>query len=823
MATWRMHQLLSITTNGLCACILHMYTQAMRSSTMLVVCTFVLLSCVLSQAANQYCNDDMTACSCPESKEVCYFELVIQRLLTFTRYTTDLPPGVGGKIFFINDDGELEYIPVVPDTRVCNATNCTQANTADGRTYRTFIAVNGRLPGPTLIVYEGQTIVVDVVNMLHSEVTTIHWHGLIQVNSPWMDGTGIITQCPIEPGTTFRYIFSASQAGTFWYHAHEGNQRSDGLFGGFVIKEKSDAEEKYPLDHVDLPDQHTLTLLDWQREEGTATFVKSVSKLIWFIPDSNGPTDSVPVKDQFAFPLHIIDGSGAGIIPFWSGLINGMGKHPDVAFNNTRLKVFSVSQGTTYRFRIIGAQSLQAYRFSIDGHRMTVIATDGNYIQPVAVDYVTVFSGERYDVVVSANQTEQPNFWMRAETIETTVSFHRYAKTLPPYPLISSHDARAVLHYDGSAIPVGPDYANITEIAKTCTEEAPCVEVNCPFEKYHPAYNITCINVHQLRLFFPTPLDELPSADYDEEYFFNFAFENTARTSTINGRTFLFPKVSPQIEPERLENSSLCSSEDTCSEGCYCTYKVDIPFNKTIRFVFSTAGLKKNRRKFTHPIHLHGHHFHVVAAGYGKFNSTSGDITKPTEDIVCQEGSTNNFCLNPTWRNGSEPQVSLDEYTPRKDTVTLPSLGYVVVHFKSTNPGMWLLHCHLMLHLAEGMTLIVNEAQSRQPPPPNGICNRGNFTWTVDEFYEALKFNPDEISTDPDPDEDDCDPVLSAGAIAGIAVASAALAVIIMLVVLVGVAIALSRKSSGDDRATEMKEGGNVYVDPAESKTTTAT
>ena len=792
---------------------------AMSSSTIVLHCIAVslLLSCVLSQAANQYCNDDMTACSCPESEEVCYFELVIQRLLTFTRYTTDLPPGIGGKLFIITDSGELEYVSALPHSLRfgCNATNCTQANMADGRTYRTFIAVNGRLPGPTLIVYEGQTIVVDVVNMLHSEVTTVHWHGLIQVNTPWMDGAGIISQCPIEPGTSFRYIFSASQAGTFWYHAHSGNQRSDGFIGGFVIKEKSGAD-KYPLEHVDLPDQHTLTLVDWQREEATTTFVKTVTKLISFTPNSSTPTDSILTSDDFIFSTQSFDGSAVGIVPFWSGLINGMGKHPDVEFKNSRLKVFSVSQGTTYRFRIIGAQSLYAYRFSIDGHRITVIATDGNYIQPVEADYIVIHSGERYDVTVTTDQTGQQDFWIRAETVETTVQFFRGPRPFqtPPYPHISGHDVRAVLHYDGSDIPVGPDYANITEIAKTCTEEAPCVEVNCPFEKYHPAYNITCINAHQLKLFFPTPLDELPSADYDEEYFFNFAFENGARSATINARSFISPSVSPQVAPDHIKDSSLCNLDDDCKNGCFCTHKVDIPFNKTIRFVLSTAGKKENRRKFTHPVHLHGHHFHVVATGYGTYNSTTGHVTKPTDDIVCQEGSTNDFCLNPTWRNGSEPQVSLDEYTLRKDTVILPALGYVVVHFKSTNPGMWLLHCHLMLHQSEGMALIVNEAQSRQPPPPKGICDHGNFTWSVDEFNKALRFNPDEQSnTDPDITDSTtgCDSEsLSENALTGIVIAAIVTFGVILLLVMVIVFLAwkatLTNSQPATTNTTEMNE-----------------
>jgi FtsP/CotA-like multicopper oxidase with cupredoxin domain len=52
-----------------------------------------------------------------------------------------------------------------------------------------------------------------------------------------MDGVPGVTQCDIQPGTSFTYNFtiSADQSGTFWYHAHSNVQRADGLYGGFVI------------------------------------------------------------------------------------------------------------------------------------------------------------------------------------------------------------------------------------------------------------------------------------------------------------------------------------------------------------------------------------------------------------------------------------------------------------------------------------------------------------------------------------------------------------------------------------------------------------
>ena len=168
--------------------------------------------------------------------------------------------------------------------RPCNdMSECTNPNTVDGQSYRSFIGVNKRIPGPTLIVPEGATVVADVTNNMFTEETSIHWHGMHQRNTPWMDGVGFITQCPIEAGSSFRYIFEASPPGTFWYHSHSGPQRTDGLFGALIIKEKNltDACRGYGT-FEDRPERHTLSLLDWQRESSLDLFVQIHSSLGYY-------------------------------------------------------------------------------------------------------------------------------------------------------------------------------------------------------------------------------------------------------------------------------------------------------------------------------------------------------------------------------------------------------------------------------------------------------------------------------------------------------------------------------------------------------------
>ncbi len=696
------------------------------------------------------------ACACREDADVCKFFLTLDQYMTFTRYTKPTDPysprGMGmGRLYYI-DNATGELLPRgVGKLNICGLdSNCTEPITVDSRTYRSVLVVNGQMPGPTLIVHEGQTVIVDVHNKLLSQSTTIHWHGMDQVNTPWMDGVGFVSQCPFRPGETFRYIFKAFPSGTFWYHAHMGTQRTDGIHGGLVIHERN---LDYVIEFEDMPEQHTVTLLEWYRVP-TNRIMSQISAGTGFFGNTNVGAVPTSSKDRYKSTVSF-DGTEVGFIPFWSGLINGKGRHGDVPYHSSRLHIFEVERGKTYRFRLIGSQGLYAFMFSIDGHRLKVMATDGYLTQPVEVDYVSVHSGERYDVLVEANQTSQDSFWIRAETLEIDTSSGNKA----PYASMG-HLAEAVLHYSGSPAPTSVEYESIMAIARSCTAENKCKALNCPFQNFHESYHIDCIGVHELRLYKPTLPWAIPPLipDDGQEYFFNFA-----RHTSINGRNMIFPSVSPQTHPETLneQTSLFCSPDEQCSDQtkCSCIHVADIPYGKTVRFILSAIG---QHSKFNHPVHLHGHHFFVLSTGYGKYSDSNGFLTENSPDITCIPGGSENnpdvvvinstspsystsptysplpeseyFCSNDISWTTPEPSFTLDAYTVRKDTVVVPAGGYVVIQFVSDNPGFWLMHCHIEAHLQTGMSLIVNEAQSRHNPAPEGMRSCGHFNWTLTEF-----------------------------------------------------------------------------------------
>lgn len=112
--------------------------------------------------------------------------------------------------------------------------NITRESGAPDGVSKSMILVNGQSPGPLIEANSGDTIRVIVQNFMDDE-TTIHWHGLDQKDTVWMDGVHGVTQCGIPPRESFLYQFVISdQRGSFWYHAHVSVQYTDGLYGPLV-------------------------------------------------------------------------------------------------------------------------------------------------------------------------------------------------------------------------------------------------------------------------------------------------------------------------------------------------------------------------------------------------------------------------------------------------------------------------------------------------------------------------------------------------------------------------------------------------------------
>lgn len=721
------------------------------------------------------CSSSTPSCICPshyngEVVNVCEFSLNIQLLQSFTRYKIlqQLNGFVSyGKTWFINETTG-QFLPYPNSEGSCNMSlddtkTCTKPFVMDGYTYRSFISVNGQFPGPTLIVNYNQTLMINVTNWLNDESVSIHWHGMNQKGTNWMDGVEGLTQCGILPGNTFTYIFQADPAGTYWYHSHTSTQRDDGLFGALIVKELdstiSKVKNKLTKDFIDIPEEHTLTLLDWQHSSSNEMY----SRMKGHSPKESWFDDSIIIS-TLSQSLEPVDfgGTEGSPIPFWSGLINGKGRHINVSYNKTRLSVITISPSELYRFRIIGAQSSFLFVVSIDEHKLTVIATDGTFVKPVEVNYLIVHSGERYDVLVEGKTQseliEKNNFIIRAVTLEP----------LPGGNLNESlqyrtdHIAEAILHYDITPKPNSTQYSDIVKdsLPFDCTIDQPCIAVNCPFSNFPPIYNISCIYIHELSLLTPYSIDELPNVIPDQYIFLNFAFEGYSGTSSVNARNCKLPSTPLSFLNDtefnkmnetfcsKLEDPMLCdnnlATDIIYTSSCFCTHVITVSSNQSIQLVFSAVGSDPNNLinyASSHPIHLHGHHFHIVDVQFGSYDST-GRLAKPNTNIAC---GGNHLCTVPSWENGKDFSIGktgkINSTSLLKDTVLIPAGGYVVVYIKTDNPGHWYLHCHVDPHLIEGMAVILSEAVEEIPRPPKGMVQCNDFKWSLEEYFDELNKN----------------------------------------------------------------------------------
>ncbi|KAL8770526.1 MAG: hypothetical protein Q9209_003782 [Squamulea sp. 1 TL-2023] len=123
------------------------------------------------------------------------------------------------------------------------------------------------LPSETNVHAEacwGDTLEITVKNNLRFNGTTIHWHGLRQLESLEMDGVNGVTQCPIAPGESYTYRFRAIQYGTSWYHSHYSLQYSDGMVGPLTIHGPHSSDYDVPKDPI--------LMTDWNHRSGFQDF-----------------------------------------------------------------------------------------------------------------------------------------------------------------------------------------------------------------------------------------------------------------------------------------------------------------------------------------------------------------------------------------------------------------------------------------------------------------------------------------------------------------------------------------------------------------------
>ena len=254
------------------------------------------------------------------------------------------------------------------------------------------IAVNEQIPMPTLTFTEGDIAEIVVHNKL-KESTSLHWHGLFLPNKE--DGVPYLTQMPIKRNETFTYRFPIIQSGTHWYHSHSGLQEQIGMYGSMVLlKKKDDPRFRKGID--DLPEV-PIILSEWTdiKPENVQRMLRNAND---WAAIKKGTVQSYSeaikaghFKTKLGNEMKRMLAMDVSDVYYDKFLINGK--------NESQLSQFK--SGDKVRLRISNGGASSYFWLSYAGGKMTVVANDGNDVEPVEVDRLIIGVSETYDVVVT--------------------------------------------------------------------------------------------------------------------------------------------------------------------------------------------------------------------------------------------------------------------------------------------------------------------------------------------------------------------------------------------------------------------------------------
>ncbi len=256
--------------------------------------------------------------------------------------------------------------------------------------------INGSLPAPTLRMKEGDSVTLRVTNRL-KETSSIHWHGLILPSA--MDGVPGISDGfnGIPSGQTFTYRYRLVQSGTYWYHSHSGFQEQTGMYGAIVVDPAEPDPVAYDRDYVVL-------LSDWSDEDPNDVYhkLKKLSHYYNFKERTHADLMADIEKNGLAATwaerkmwseMRMSQRDLSDVTGYtYTYLMNG------ITPADGWLGLFN--RGEKVRLRFINGSAMTFFDVRIPGLKMTVVAADGQNIEPVTVDEFRIGVAETYDVIV---------------------------------------------------------------------------------------------------------------------------------------------------------------------------------------------------------------------------------------------------------------------------------------------------------------------------------------------------------------------------------------------------------------------------------------
>ncbi|XP_034232917.1 laccase-5-like [Thrips palmi] len=545
------------------------------------------------------------------------------------------------------------------DAADCSRRGCIPVDGVE----RTVYSINRMVPGPAIHVCAGDVLQVDLHVHLHGHADTMHWHGLRQRRTPFMDGVTMVTQCPVMAGQSFRYKFEVDAPGTYFYHSHNGLHKVNGVVGALVARAPPEANPLAHLYDLDLA-EHTVVLMDW-----------------------------LHVDAEFVFPgLHALHGQRASSI-----LINGKGdfQFPDGSRTRTPLAEFRVRRGLRYRFRLINSGGLSCpLVFRVLRHKLVVIASDAADVQPLEVDTLYIFSGERYDVILEASQ-DGDAFWIHCftggscphETQVEQVAILRYEDGEDEDEALPADPRPSIQQLPPEGVVLNSPYCGDSprQLCVTDLQSVPAMEDPLLHGLAEPEHT----EVQEVQ-FYPYTDEEL----YDNDQFLPFLYFDMNIAGAMNNVSYMTAASPLLTQPGESPTCRGCADRADGRPPCVCTQVVPLPLGKRCEVILvDVTNVTPSRLPvdgmLSHPMHLHGYSFRVLAVG---------SLTNITRGADRRRFVVDNAALLRAQAATPSP--------PAKDTVMLPRAGYAIIRFEADNPGVWFFHCHFQYHMAVGMEMV---------------------------------------------------------------------------------------------------------------------
>ena len=513
------------------------------------------------------------------------------------------------------------------------------------------IAVNGQIPMPTLTFTEGDIAEIYVHNELKEE-TSLHWHGLFLPNKE--DGVPNLTQMPIKPGTTHKYTFPIIQNGTHWYHSHSGLQEQIGMYGMFIMNKKED-DKTFRKGIDDLP-TIPIILSEWTdlKPENVHRMLHNATD--WFAI-KKGTTQSYTeaikqghFKTKVANEWKRMNAMDVSDVYYEKFLINGK--------NESQLSQFK--GGEKVRLRIANGGASSYFWLTYAGGKITVVASDGNDVEPVEVDRLLIAVSETYDVIVTI-PADNTSYEFLATPEDRTKSASLYIgsgikQLISPLPKLKYFEGMKMMNgmmkMNGDLDDMGMQmslnqmdmnvvmYPEITGTSKTNNKHTMKMKENNFKQNQYNANvlsNSTTLNYAMLKATDKTTLPkDLPVKE--------LRFELTG-----NMNRYVWS----------LDNKVVSETD-----------KILIKKGENVRITLYNGSMMR------HPMHLHGHDFRII--------------------------------------NGQE------EYAPLKNIIDLMPMETNVIEFNANVEGDWFFHCHILYHMMAGMGRVFTyENQAPNPLIPN--------------------------------------------------------------------------------------------------------